>query len=189
LGTEGSQQWSEPPAANGAEGKFGGEVLFAKTAGSSGFRRLPEASQVGIGNRPFAPVADQHRLAGFDLEHGDEEETEVVVHPLQACLVQAAARAASGRFVQDLDSGLNAANENEESFEHVGRFGIYVFSYLVKGLYGLRCYSVFVLEQVPIPNYDMDLNASQYAALSLTWNMNSSIRRPSLPGYFLCRNP
>jgi hypothetical protein len=73
---------SQPPAANGAERKFGWEFLFAKTAGFPGFRGLSGAGGVGLSHRPLAAIADEHRLTGLDLEHGDEEEADVVVHPL-----------------------------------------------------------------------------------------------------------
>jgi len=49
-----------------------------------------------------------------------------MIHALEVGLVQAAARAAPGLFVQDLDLGLNAPDKKKEAFEHRGAFYRYL---------------------------------------------------------------
>jgi hypothetical protein len=78
----------------------------------------PVRVRAGRGNGSFATIADEDRFAGLDLENGDEEQAQIVVHPLEVCLVQSAPGAAPGRLVQDLDPGLDAADEKEEAFDH-----------------------------------------------------------------------
>jgi hypothetical protein len=73
---------------------------------------------------PFAAMADEDRLAGLDLEHGDEEYAQIVVHPREIGLVQPASRAAPGRLFQNLDLGLDAAYEKEETFDHARAPGL-----------------------------------------------------------------
>jgi hypothetical protein len=63
-------------------------------------------------------AADQHRLAGFDPYDGDEKNAQVVIHPLEMGLIQAAPWAAPGRFIQYFDPGLDAADEQKEAGHH-----------------------------------------------------------------------
>jgi hypothetical protein len=70
--------------------------------------------------RLFAAVADKDRLAGLDLEHRDEKNAQIVIHPFEIGLMQAAPWAAPGGFFQDFDLGLDAAYEKEEAFDHGG---------------------------------------------------------------------
>jgi hypothetical protein len=70
--------------------------------------------------RLFAAVADKDRLAGLDLEHRDEKNAQIVVHPLEVGLMQAAPWTAPGRVFQDFYFGLDAAYEKKEAFDHGG---------------------------------------------------------------------
>lgn len=65
-------------------------------------------------------MADQQRGTGLDLQNGNEKNAQVVVHPLEIGLMEAAPRAAAGRFLQDVGLGLDAADEKEEAFDHLG---------------------------------------------------------------------
>lgn len=67
---------------------------------------------------PFAAVADEDRLAGLDLEHRDEKNAQIVIHPLEINLMQAAPRAAPGGFFQDLNLGLDAAYKEKKALDH-----------------------------------------------------------------------
>jgi hypothetical protein len=109
-------------AANGTEGVIHREALAAETAElRSALRFLgPQEVGVGVGDGPFTTIADQDRLAGLDLEHGDEKNAQVMVHPFEIGLMQAAPGAAAGRFLQDFNLGLDAADEKKEAIKHVG---------------------------------------------------------------------
>jgi len=70
--------------------------------------------------RLFAAVADEDRLAGLDLEHRDEKNAQIVVHPLEIGLMQTAPWAAPGIFFQDFNLGLDAADKEKETLDHGG---------------------------------------------------------------------
>jgi hypothetical protein len=69
-------------------------------------------------NRLLAAVADEDRLAGLDLEHWDEENAQIVVHPLEIGLMKAAPRAAPGDFLQQFDLGLKAPDKEKKALDH-----------------------------------------------------------------------
>ncbi len=56
-------------------------------------------------------VAEDKRLAGFDLHQRDEKQAEIMIHPPQICLQLAAPRTPAGGFFQFSVSGLNAGNQ------------------------------------------------------------------------------
>lgn len=110
---------SEPPAANRAKRVIRRKSPVAITAGPSCGRWLRSGQiRSGIIGGPLAAVADKGRLAGFDPEHRNEKDAQIVVHPLEIGLMQSAPGAAPGGFFQDSDLGLDAAYEKEEAFDH-----------------------------------------------------------------------
>ncbi len=61
--------------------------------------------------RLLAPSAEQHRGALSDPQQRNEEETEIVVHPLKIGLVQSAGGASFRFLVQHLGFGLDTGND------------------------------------------------------------------------------
>jgi hypothetical protein len=69
-------------------------------------------------DRLLAASADEDRLAGFNPEHRDEKNAQIVVHPLEIGLMQSAPWAAPGGFVQGFDLGLEAPDKEKKALDH-----------------------------------------------------------------------
>lgn len=72
----------------------------------------------------LAALAHQQRLAGFNTQQRDEEETEPVVDALPPGLEQAAGRAALGRLVEGHDARSDAGDQkHRRGLTRVGVLG------------------------------------------------------------------
>jgi len=105
--------WLQPVPAGGAitEARFN-SLAAGRARAAIGSRSLaPEIP--GLRSEASAALTLQERGSFFYREQGDKKERDVMIHPFQACLIQAARPAHSGGVIQGHGLGLQSADEEE----------------------------------------------------------------------------